>query len=77
MGGCQSSDDAEIPKLPPSILENKFKTIEKRVFVLPTELNSKLEPISSNGNHAIIQGKSLILSPKIAPQLCSLMSKPT
>jgi hypothetical protein len=77
MGGCQSSDDAEIPKLPPSILENKFKTIEKRAFVLPVELNPKLEPISSNGNYALIQGKSPISSQKIPPLLCSHTSKPT
>jgi hypothetical protein len=54
MGGCQSSDDAEIPKMPSSILENKFKSIEKRVFVLPVELNTKLEPISSNGTTPIM-----------------------
>jgi hypothetical protein len=33
MGGCSSStDEAEMPKLTSSILENKFKTIEKRTF---------------------------------------------
>lgn len=67
MGGCQSSDDAEIPKLPPSILENKFKTIEKRVFVIPNELNIKAEPISSNGTSQPTQERSPISSPRMAP----------
>jgi len=43
MGGCQSSsEEAEMPKLPSSITENTFKTIEKRVLDIPTDLNVKL-----------------------------------
>jgi hypothetical protein len=36
MGGCSSStEDTEIPKQPSGIVENKFKAIEQRVFLLP------------------------------------------
>jgi hypothetical protein len=43
MGGCQSStDEAEMPKLPSSIIENTFKVIEKRILDIPAELNTKL-----------------------------------
>ena len=50
MGGCSSStDDAEMPKLSSSILENKFKNIEKKTFDLPLNLNAPLAVHSSNG----------------------------
>jgi len=50
MGGCQSSDnDAFAPKLTSAIVENRFKSIEKRVFIIPTILQMKLEPHTSNG----------------------------
>lgn len=43
MGGCSSStDDAEMPKQLSSILENKFKSIEKKTFDLPQNLNAPL-----------------------------------
>lgn len=35
--------------MPSSILENKFKTIEKRVFDIPADLGGKLETHTSNG----------------------------
>jgi len=66
MGSCQSSsDDTEIPKLPPSILENKFKTIEKRTFEIPNEINIKLETHTVNGTQPIIKAELQILSPKM------------
>ena len=41
MGGCSSStDDAEMPKLGSSMLENKFKNIEKKTFELPLNLHA-------------------------------------
>lgn len=50
MGGCSSStDDAEMPKLSSSVLENKFKNIEKKTFELPLNLNAPLTVHSSNG----------------------------
>ena len=66
MGGCSSStDEAEMPKLTSSILENKFKTIEKRTFQLPINLNASLEVHSSNGKLSFMQEKSQILSQKM------------
>lgn len=47
--------------MPSSILENKFKTIEKRVFDIPADLGGKLETHTSNGKSATIQAKSRIL----------------
>ncbi len=78
MGGCSSSGDAEIPKIyPSSILENKFKTIDKRAFLVPPELNAKVEPISSNGTSKSIKEKSQIISPRIPRLFYCHMSKLT
>ena len=61
MGGCSSSsDDAEIPKAPSSILEHKFKSIEHRIFAVPAELGAPLEVYGSNGKFTLTQAKSQI-----------------
>ena len=50
MGGCQSNDDSAFAPIPSSaIIENRFKTIEKKVFIIPQKLQSKVEPHTSNG----------------------------
>lgn len=50
MGGCSSSDDAELPsKITLNTQLSKFKTIEQKVFELPAELNTPLEVHTSNG----------------------------
>ena len=49
MGGCESATDAaEIPR-PLSVVEQKFKSIEKRILKPPAELARKLEMHTSNG----------------------------
>lgn len=55
MGGCQSSDgDVFAPKLTSVVVENRFKTIEKRVFIIPQTLQVKLEPHTSNGSQYLM-----------------------
>jgi hypothetical protein len=50
MGGCSSSDDAELPsKITLNSQLSKFKTIEQKVFEIPAELNSLFEVHTSNG----------------------------